>query len=119
LQEPSQELEDAINDLFGGNFLNSLKALVLGALNVVLGNGAAGERTEQGYKVLLVHDTVVRIDYYLYGYTMHTSGLTEDQHRGVAFCATVGVVDLKSVGPEVLMYLVGTQAAGCSAFIEV
>lgn len=49
--EPSHELTSAVEELFGGNFMTSLKALTLGAINTVLGHGTAGQKEDSGYKV--------------------------------------------------------------------
>lgn len=116
---PSDKLNEAVEELFGGNFMSSLKAMALGAIDAVLGNTSAGSREETGYKVLLLNNTIVRVDYYVFGYNMHTAGgLVDRKRNGLAFVATVGVVDMKLVGLEALVYLVGSQANAARVFMN-
>ena len=84
-------------------------------MNAVLTKASAGEKLEIGYKVLIIHSAVVRVDYMVYGYNVSaSSGISDMAKNGLVCVATVGVVDFKSIGLETLVYLVGTQCAQVS-----
>jgi hypothetical protein len=88
-------------------------------VNAVLTKASAGEKLEQGYKVLLIHSAVVRVDYFVYGYTVSAnSGIAQTTKNGLVCVATVGVVDFNSIGLETLVYLVGTQCAQVSTGVK-
>jgi len=117
--EPSEELNGAIEDLFGGKYLSSLKAMCMLAVNAVLTKASAGEKLDIGYKVLILHSAVVRVDYMVYGYTTSAkTGVADVIKNGLVCVATVGMVDFKSIGLEALVYLVGTQCAQAGSFIN-
>lgn len=88
------------------------------AVNAVLGSAESGSKEEHGYKVLLLFNTVVRVDYYVYGYKMFSTGITDEKRNGIVMVCTVGVVDMKSVGLETLVYLLGQQAATSMTFLD-
>lgn len=88
------------------------------AVNAVLGSAESGSKEESGYKVLLLFNTVVRVDYYVYGYKMFSTGVTDEKRNGMVVVCTVGVVDMKSVGLETLVYLVGQQAETSLTFLQ-
>jgi hypothetical protein len=88
-------------------------------VNAVLTKASAGEKLEQGFKVLLIHSAVVRVDYFVYGYTVSAnSGIAQTTKNGLVCVATVGVVDFNSIGLETLVYLVGTQCAQVSTGVK-
>lgn len=60
---------------------------------------------------MFLNQAVVRVDYHVYGINLHTVGAVDRRKSGLAFVAMVGVVDLKKIGLEALVYLVGKQAS--------
>jgi hypothetical protein len=69
-------------------------------------------------QILLINSVVVRVDYYVYGYNMYSTGVVDRRRSGLVFVATIGTVDLKAVGLEVLVYLVGKQATDAQIFLK-
>ncbi len=89
--------------------------LGLHAVNAVISNTSGGGKMDVGYKLLLLHNAVVRIDYYVYGFNLYTNtGFSEKKRNGLVFVSTISTVDMKSIGLETLVYLTGVQAAQVS-----
>lgn len=107
---PSEHMNSVVEDLFGGNFLSAMKGVILGALDTVIGNTAAGEKEKSGMTVILLHSAVVRVDYYMYSYTMHSSGITEQVKNGMCFVVSLSTVKIAKVNSEAIALLSGMTA---------
>lgn len=107
---PSEHMNSVVEDLFGGNFLSAMKGVILGALDTVIGNTAAGEKEKSGMTVILLHSAVVRVDYYMYSYTMRSSGITEQVKNGMCFVVSLSTVKISKVNSEAIALLSGMTA---------
>eukprot|EP01083_Nonionella_stella_P141211 434616_1 len=115
---PSKKMNDMVESLFGGEFLNGMKGLILGALEVVLGNASGGEKTKQGFTVMLLHSAIVRVDYYLYAYTVSSDGLKTDLQNGLVFVSTISTVKVAKASPEAIALLAGLTAESSLQFFK-
>lgn len=116
---PSERMTGMIEMLFGGSFLTALKGLILGALDTVLGNATAGEKSTEGFTVLLLHGAVVRVDYYIYSYTFRSDGVATNLQNGMVFATSMATVKLASVNVEVIALLSGLTAEGSVGYMKV
>ncbi len=115
---PSDKMKNMVESLFGGSFLKALKGLILGALDTVLGNAKAGEKTKEGFTVILLHGAVVRVDYYIYAYTFRSDGVKTNVQNGLVFATAMSTVKLRAVNSEVIALLSGLTAEGSIGFLK-
>lgn len=107
----SDQLNEVVQGALGGDVLKALKGTILGALDVVLGSASAGEKTHEGFTVMLLHGAVVRIDYHIYTYTFKSNGVKNQLKNGLVFACALSTVKLTSVNSEVIALLSGLNAA--------
>ena len=115
---PSEKMNAMIEDMFGGNFLNALKGLILGALDAVLGNASAGEKESSGMACILMHSAIVRVDYFVYAYTLRSDGAKTHLQNGLVFAVTLSTVKLSAVNSEVIALLSGQTAENSVSFVN-
>lgn len=115
---PSQKLTGAVEDMFGGNFLSAMRGVILGALDTVLGNNTVGEKEKSGMTVILLHSAVVRVDYYMYAYTMKSAGVVNTLTNGMCFVVTLSTVKISQVNSEAIALLSGMTAESSLGYMN-
>ena len=115
---PSEKMNAMIEDMFGGNFLKALKGLILGALDAVLGNASAGEKESSGMACILMHSAIVRVDYFVYAYTLRSDGAKTHLQNGLVFAVSMSTIKLEAVNSEVIALLSGLTAENSVSFVN-
>ncbi|KAL0479211.1 hypothetical protein AKO1_008033 [Acrasis kona] len=116
--KPSPALDKVLDDLFSGSFLSSLRGLAGVALRTVLGNSSGGSKEDINYKVMLLHNAIVRLDYKLYSYTLESEGVTLHVQNGICFFCSVSVIDLRVAGKEAIAYCIGSASEESSKYFK-
>ena len=98
------QLESAIDDLFGGDFLGGIKNIAKVAVQTVLGNGAIGECEQQDFEVLWINGSLVRVDFYCWRYNFSSRGVITDVENVFAYVVVKRVIDWNKVDPQVVTY---------------
>ena len=115
---PSEKMNAMIEDMFGGNFLKALKGLILGALDAVLGNASVGEKESSGMACILMHSAIVRVDYFVYAYTLRSDGAKTHLQNGLVFAVSMSTIKLEAVNSEVIALLSGLTAENSVSFVN-
>ena len=101
---PSADIKKSIEDIFQGEFLDGFQHLVTAAVNELLGNTLAGEKEFSSFQVVFANNSLLRIDFYIYKYDFSSEGLREKIQNAFCYVVQVGVLDLKKVDPQVVLY---------------
>ena len=101
---PSADIKKSIEDIFQGEFLDGFQHLVTAAVNELLGNTLAGEKEFSSFQVVFANNSLLRIDFYIYKYDFSSEGLREKTQNAFCYVVQVGVLDLKKVDPQVVLY---------------
>ena len=101
---PSEDIKKSIEDIFQGDFVDGFEHLVTGAVNELLGNTLAGEKEFSSFQVVFANNSLLRIDFYIYKYDFSSEGLREKIQNAFCYVVQVGVLDLKKVDPQVVLY---------------
>ena len=101
---PSEDIKKSMEDIFQGEFLDGFQHLVTAAVNELLGNTLAGEKEFSSFQVVFANNSLLRIDFYIYKYDFSSEGLREKIQNAFCYVVQVGVLDLKKVDPQVVLY---------------
>ena len=101
---PSADIKKSMEDIFQGEFLEGFQHLVTAAVNELLGNTLAGEKEFSSFQVVFANNSLLRIDFYIYKYDFSSEGLREKIQNAFCYVVQVGVLDLKKVDPQVVLY---------------
>ena len=101
---PSADIKKSMEDIFQGEFLDGFQHLVTAAVNELLGNTLAGEKEFSSFQVVFANNSLLRIDFYIYKYDFSSEGLREKIQNAFCYVVQVGVLDLKKVDPQVVLY---------------
>ena len=101
---PSADIKKSMEDIFQGEFLDGFQHLVTAAVNELLGNTLAGEKEFSSFQVVFANNSLLRIDFYMYKYDFSSEGLREKIQNAFCYVVQVGVLDLKKVDPQVVLY---------------
>ena len=101
---PSEDIKKSMEDIFQGDFLDGFQHLVTTAVNELLGNTLAGEKEFSSFQVVFANNSLLRIDFYIYKYDFSSEGLREKIQNAFCYVVQVGVLDLKKVDPQVVLY---------------
>ena len=101
---PSENIKKSMEDIFQGEFLDGFQHLVTAAVNELLGNTLAGEKEFSSFQVVFANNSLLRIDFYIYKYDFSSEGLREKIQNAFCYVVQVGVLDLKKVDPQVVLY---------------
>lgn len=101
---PSADIKKSMQDIFQGEFLDGFQHLMTAAVNELLGNTLAGEKEFSSFQVVFANNSLLRIDFYIYKYDFSSEGLREKIQNAFCYVAQVGVLDLKKVDPQVVLY---------------
>lgn len=107
----ADEVKDAVGAMLSGNFLAGLEDLITVALNELLGDTTAGEKFKKDFHVVFANNGLLRVDLMLYKYDFSSQGLVDKVQNGFCYYSQIGVLDLKKVNPQVLLYEL-TRAVG-------
>ena len=107
----ADEVKDAVGAMLSGNFLAGLEDLITVALNELLGDTTAGEKSKKEFHVVFANNGLLRVDLMLYKYDFSSQGLVDKVQNGFCYYSQIGVLDLKKVNPQVLLYEL-TRAVG-------
>lgn len=108
---PADHINDAVEGILSGNFLGGLENLVSVAVNELLGDTTAGEKSKKEFHVVFANNGLLRVDYMFYKYDFTSQGLVDKFQNGFCYYAQIGVLDLKKVNPQILLYEL-TRAVG-------
>lgn len=108
---PNEAIEGAVQDILSGDFIEGLIKLLRVALNEFLGNTSAGEKFKKDFHVVFANNSLLRVDFMLYKYDFSSKGPNNEIQNGFCYYAQIGVLDLKKVSPQVLLYEL-TKALG-------
>lgn len=101
---PSAEIQDAVNEILSGDFLEGLDSLLHATLNTFLGNTSAGESETKDFHVVFANNSLLRVDYMLYKYEFSSKGLKKEFQNGFCHYSQIGVLDIKKTNPQILLY---------------
>ena len=101
---PSEDIKKSMEDIFQGDFLDGFEHLVTAAVNELFGNTLAGEKEFSSFRVVFANNSLLRIDFYIYKYDFSSEGLREKIQNAFCYVVQVGVLDLKKVDPQVVLY---------------
>lgn len=108
---PSADINNAIDEVLKGDFLDGLKSLITAGLNTLLGNASAGETERVDFHVVFANNSLLRIDYMMYKYNFSSKGIIDEVQNVFCYYLQVGVLDLEKVNPQILLYEL-TRAIG-------
>ena len=108
---PDPEITKSVKEILSGDFIAGLVSLLTVALNQFLGNTSAGETEKKDFHVIFANNSLLRVDYILYKYTFSSKGLKDEFQNGFCYYSQIGVLDLKKVNPQILLYEL-TRAIG-------
>lgn len=108
---PDPEIEGAVKDILSGDFIDGLIKLLSVALGEFLGDTSAGEKFKKDFHVVFANNSLLRVDFMLYKYDFSSKALVDEVQNGFCYYAQIGVLDLKKVSPQVLLYEL-TKAIG-------
>lgn len=108
---PPEQIHDTVDAILGGNFIEGLEKLLSIALNELVGDTSAGEKFKKDFHVVFSNNSLLRVDFMLYKYDFSSEGIVEKIQNGFCYYAQIGVLDLKKVSPQVLLYEL-TRAIG-------
>ena len=109
--KPNKAIEDAVKHILSGDFIGGLVELLSVALDEFLGDTSAGEKFKKDFHVVFANNSLLRVDFMLYKYDFSSKGLVDEVQNGFCYYAQIGVLDLKKVSPQVLLYEL-TKAIG-------
>ena len=104
VKKDSADVGGVVDSLFKGEFLDGLHNLVSTALNELLGNASAGEKEKRECHVVYANNSILRVDYHMYKYDFSSKGLRDTAENALCYVIQVGVLDLKKVDPQVVLY---------------
>ena len=108
--KPSDDLEDAINNFFGGNISGGFKDLVKVAVQSVLGNSSMGEHQVTNMFIQWSDNAVIRMDSYCYRWNFSSNEIIKDVEGAVGVIIMSRVVDLMKTDVQVLTWAISRQA---------
>ena len=108
--KPSDDLEDAINNFFGGNISGGFKDLVKVAVQSVLGNSSMGEHQVTNMFIQWSDNAVIRMDSYCYRWNFSSNEVIKDVEGAVGVIIMSRVIDLTKTDVQVLTWAISRQA---------
>ena len=108
--KPSDDLEDAINNFFGGNISGGFKDLVKVAVQAVLGNSSMGEHQVTNMFIQWSDNAVIRMDSYCYRWNFSSNEVIKDVEGAVGVIIMSRIVDLTKTDVQVLTWAISRQA---------
>ena len=112
---PNKDIKAAVQDILSGNFIDGLVKVLGVALAEFLGDTTAGEKYKKDFHVVFANNSLLRVDVMLYKYDFASEGLVKEVQNGFCYYAQIGVLDLKKVNPQVVLYEL-TKAIGQDNF---
>ena len=106
----SDDLEDAINNFFGGNISGGFKDLVKVAVQAVLGNSSMGEHQVTNMFIQWSDNAVIRMDSYCYRWNFSSNEVIKDVEGAVGVVIMSRVIDLTKTDVQVLTWAISRQA---------
>ena len=108
--KPSDDLEDAINNFFGGNISGGFKDLVKVAVQAVLGNSSMGEHQVTNMFIQWSDNAIIRMDSYCYRWNFSSNEVIKDVEGAVGVIIMSRVIDLTKTDVQVLTWAISRQA---------
>ena len=115
---PSTRMDSVVESMFGEYFLRALKGLALLTVSSVLGNTSVGEKEVEGMACILLHSAIVRVDYFMYAYTLRTDGVITKLQNGLVFAVAISTVKLRSASRELIAFVSGRSAENAVMFMN-
>ena len=110
-EKPNPELEDAINDFFGGNLLSGFGKLVSVAVEAVLGNASMGEHEGSNMFIQWSDNALLRLDAYCYRWNFSSNEIIQDVEGASGVVVMKRVINLVDTDPQVLTWAISRQAS--------
>ena len=109
--KPSDDLVEAIDEFFSGNFMSGLGKLVHVAVKGVLGNASMGEYETSQMFIVWEYNALLRYDAYCYRWNFAAEGVIEDTEGVVGVLLCKRVIDITKTDPQVLTWAISRQAS--------
>ena len=110
LNEPNPELEDAINDFFGGNLSGGFGKLISVAVEAVLGNASMGEHEGTNMFIQWHNNALLRLDAFYYRWNFSSTEIIKDVEGASGVIVIKRVINLVNTDPQVLTWAISRQA---------
>ena len=110
-KEESPDLDDAVQEFFGGNILNGFHKFVSLSVRCVLGNASMGEHEGNNMFILWEDNALLRVDAYYYRWNFSSNEIIKDVEGASGVVCIKRVIDLVNTDPQVLTWAISKQAS--------
>ena len=116
--QPSEDIEGAIDNFFKGSFMSGFSKLVAMSIKAVLGNSSVGEYQSSSMLIVWTDNALLRCDTYCYRWNFSSAGVIEQVEGAVGVLMIQRVIDLTKTDPQVLSWAITRQARACPDMID-
>ena len=106
----SEDLKDAISELFSGDFIGGLESIVQLGAETVLGNDSMGEYETTDMFIVWNENALLRCDAYYYRWNFVSKSVIDETQGVTGVLLIKRVVDLTKTDPQVLTWAITNMA---------
>ena len=106
----SEELKNAISQLFAGDFIGGLESIVQLGAETVLGNNSMGEYETTDMFIVWSENALLRCDAYYYRWNFVSKSVIDETQGVTGVLLIKRVVDLTKTDPQVLTWAITNMA---------
>ena len=116
--QPSEDIEEAIDEFFKGSFMSGFSKLVAMSVKAVLGNSSMGEYQSSSMLIVWTDNALLRCDTYCYRWNFSSAGVIEQVEGVVGVLMIQRVINLTKTDPQVLSWAITRQARTCPDMMD-